>query len=225
MFYIGLFLVLQLTATAQVPADSSKADSLRKINTDRIKNIKDGNAGRDTTIVVAPTQPGPIEADTISKSALDSLRPPKHSAKKAALYSALLPGLGQIYNKKWWKVPIIYAAFGGVGYAIAFNQKYYSDFKQALIYRLDQKPETVDPYESKYTAANLDELQSFYRKNRDLSIIICAGVYALNILDATVDAHLFDFDVSNDLSLRVQPAPLFMPGNLGGGLALTLKFK
>lgn len=149
----------------------------------------------------------------------------KHSPKKATIMSALLPGLGQVYNRQWWKVPIVYAGFAGVIYGIAFNSKYFNDYRSAYKIRLTQPPGS-DPYYGKYTDANLLDLQQFYRKNRDLCYIIFAGVYVLNILDANVSAHLFDFDVSDDLSMHIRPSIL----TTGGGqtiptLSLSLRFK
>ncbi|UPT66022.1 MAG: DUF5683 domain-containing protein [Sphingobacteriales bacterium JAD_PAG50586_3] len=224
---VVLTLLLPATMQAQTPADSSKADSTKKASDKNISNVKGAKGGKKDTTIVVPAETKVTGADTsaINKipAAPDSVK--KHSPKKATIYSAILPGLGQVYNRKWWKVPIIYAGFAGVGYAIGFNQAYYIDFRQALKDRIDDDPNTIDPYVNKYSAANLDELQQFYRKNRDLSYIILGAVYVLNIIDANVDAHLFDFDVSNDLSLDIKPAAIPTFAGYGGGLALTLKFK
>lgn len=221
--------IVPSAALAQVPIDN---DSLKKapIDTSSINKIKGakGSGGQPVInqTVVKDTSTKAQSTATSTTTPVDSSKY-KHSPRKATLMSALLPGLGQIYNRKWWKVPIIYGGFAGVGYAIGFNQKYYSDFKKALVYRLDGNPNTVDDYVGKYSSANLDELQRYYRKNRDLSIIIAVGVYLLNVIDANVDAHLFDFDVSNDLSLNIRPAQLPAYGRpvATPGLSLTLKFK
>jgi hypothetical protein len=227
VLFIVLIWLLPVSLHAQVPADSSKADTTKKVSETNISNVKGAKGGKtDTTIVVPPTtKVTGTDTSAIAKikAAPDSVK--KHSPKKATIYSAILPGLGQIYNRKWWKVPILYAGFAGVGYAIGFNQKYYLDFRQALKDRIDDDPNTIDPYVNKYSAANLDELQQYYRKNRDLSYIILGAVYVLNIIDANVDAHLFDFDVSNDLSMNIKPAAIPTYAGYGGGLALTLKFK
>ena len=127
--------------------------------------------------------------------------------QKAALYSALLPGLGQIYNKKYWKLPIVYAGFGTFIYFIDRNSRYYNDLKQKII----------DPeYEMKYFQGNYTEDQltrgmEIYKRWRDLSIIGTAGFYVLQIIDATVDAYLFDWDVGEDISLRIKPDAQAMP--------------
>lgn len=230
---IVLLLLLPMAIQAQMPVDSAKIDSTQKANLELLKNTK-GSTTIPTTptdnnspIIIVPTTSQVTGKDTLRKrgkpAVTDTIK--KHSPKKATIYSALLPGLGQIYNHKWWKVPILYAGFAGVGYAIGFNQKYYLDFRQALKDRIDEDPNTIDPYVNKYSSANLDQLQRYYRKNRDLSYIILGAVYVLNIIDANVDAHLFNFDVGTDLSLNVSPAAIPTYAGYGGGLSLTLKFK
>lgn len=129
----------------------------------------------------------------------------QHSPKKATLYAVVLPGMGQVYNKKYWKLPIVYGAFGTVGYYIYANNNLYSQYKTAYKYRTDGNPLTIDNYVGVYTDENLQVLSDHYRRNLELSIIASAAVYALSILDATVDAHLFDFQVNDDLSLRFEP--------------------
>lgn len=160
--------------------------------------------------------------DTL-KPTPENIKP--HSPKKAAIMSAILPGLGQAYNHKYWKIPIIYAGMAGLGYVVKFNNDYYQRFRKAYVYRVDGDPLTVDAYEGEYTESNLNTLQEFYHRNRDLSIIGCAAFYVLNIIDATVDAHLYYFDVSDDLSLKINPSA-FIAGNqqaMGIRLSLTLK--
>lgn len=146
-----------------------------------------------------------------------------HSVRKATVLSAVLPGAGQVYNQKYWKVPIIYGAFAGMGYLIHFNNRYYHDFNTALIARLDSDPNTVDhKYQGKYTDDNLRTLSDYYHRNRDLCVVVTTFVYILNIVDAHVDAHLFNFRVDDNLSLQWQPE--FSPGGyLGQGPpAMTL---
>jgi hypothetical protein len=159
--------------------------------------------------------PAPLSADSIQVSSSGKSETvvtekdtaaSKHSVKKATLLSAVLPGAGQIYNKKYWKLPIIYGAFAGLGYLIAFNNKEYRNYEDALVARLDDDPNTVDTeYTDKYTDENLRTLSDYYHSNRDLSIVVTVLVYALNIIDAHVDAHMYTFDVSDDLSMRVEP--------------------
>ena len=141
-----------------------------------------------------------------------TIEDPKHSPKKATIMSAILPGLGQIYNRKYWKLPIIYGGFAGLVYSIGFADKRYQGFKEAFILRVDGDPATIDIYdpqlinnETKYSQDGLLQLKDYYRRNRDLSYILTAGLYILNIIDANVDAHFFDFDISKDLTLHVNP--------------------
>lgn len=167
-----------------------------------------------------------IPVDSVSK---DTLIIVKHSVRKATLLSTFLPGAGQVYNHKVWKVPIIYAAFGTMAYLIQFNNKRYHQYNDALIARLDSDPATVDnSYQGKYSDENLRTLTDYYHRNRDFSVVITVLVYALNIIDAHVDAHLYSFDISDDLSLQMKP--VMQPVYLGqresvtGGLQLTLRF-
>lgn len=143
-----------------------------------------------------------------------------HSPKKAAIYSTVLPGLGQAYNKKYWKIPIIYAGFGTFGYFIGWNNKNYKTLSLAYSDFTDGDPDTdsyLDLEGSKYydleseSGQNefknaLNKQKDYYRRNRDLLIISIVGFYGLNIIDASVDAHLFDFDISEDLTFNWQPA-------------------
>lgn len=130
-----------------------------------------------------------------------------HPPVKAAFLSALFPGLGQAYNRKYWKVPIAMAAVGtGIGF-IAYNTKQYNDHRMAYITRTDNNPDTE--YETsetiRYQTDDLTTLYDYYRRNRDLSYIVTVGIYALNIIDAIVDGHLYNFDISDDLSNRFEP--------------------
>jgi hypothetical protein len=128
-----------------------------------------------------------------------------HSPKKAALFSAVVPGAGQVYNKKYWKLPIIYGGFAGLAYAFNLNQRRYVTYRNALKSRLDQDPSTVDPYITMYSDDQLTTLYQYYHRYRDLTVIGGAALYLLNIVDAAVDAHLFTFNVSDDLSLNIHP--------------------
>jgi hypothetical protein len=160
--------------------------------------------------------------EAVMKSDTTRIKKPKvHSPKKAALYSALLPGLGQAYNRKYWKIPIIAAGTGALFYSYNFNQSRFSRFKGELIKR-QQNLGNLDPDLDRYSDANLNEFQDFYRRNRDLTIVGFALLYALNIIDATVDAHLFDFSVNDDLSLHLRPASI--PMTAFGGLSIQLHF-
>jgi hypothetical protein len=163
------------------------------------------------------------KADTIS---IVSAKKP-HSPKKASIMSIALPGLGQVYNGKWWKVPIIYAGFGGLTYMAVSNHIGMERYRQAYLNRVDDDPATIDEFAGKYSDANLKELKTTYQRNRDLSFILMGILYILNVVDASVDGHLKDFDVSDDLSLQIRPlmqqaAPNQIPAP-SIGLTLTLR--
>ena len=148
----------------------------------------------------------------------------KHSPSKAALLSAVLPGAGQVYNKKYWKVPVIYAGFATLGYFIKFNNDNYQDFKDAYIARVDGDESTTDEYVGIYSDQDLQRLKDFYRRNRDLSFVGITLLYVLNIVDASVDAHLFYFNVNDDLTLRWQPGVSNVSGTYTPGINLALQF-
>lgn len=147
-----------------------------------------------------------------------------HSSTKAVLLSAILPGAGQAYNKKYWKIPIIYAGLGVLIYSIDFNSKNYRTFKNAYLARTDDDSLTTDDY-PRFTAENLRSLFEYYRRNRDLCYILTGAVYVLNVLDAYVDAELFHFDISDDLSMNSTPFIMNSPqGNTIGGVSVTFSF-
>ena len=127
------------------------------------------------------------------------------SPTKASIYSALLPGAGQVYNKKYWKVPLVYVSLGTALYVANWNKQEYIHYRKAFEYRTDSDESTTDPYVDIYTESNLITIKNYHRKNRDLAYIITVGIYLFNIIDASVDAHLFNFNVSDNISLRVQP--------------------
>lgn len=153
--------------------------------------------------------------DTIISKEIDPLRP-----SKAAFYSALLPGLGQAYNKKYWKIPIVYGAIGTSLYFYIDNGKKYHNYRDAYKRRLAGYND--DQYQ--YLDDNrLIQAQRFYQRNRDLSLLVTIGFYVLNIVDANVDAHLIQFNVSDNLSFQpdVYPNDINYKPNLG----LTFNYK
>ena len=115
--------------------------------------------------------------------------------------SAIVPGLGQVYNKKYWKVPIIYGGSAVLIYFIVENNKEYNKYKEAIVSRNDNDSSTVDNF-PRYTNEDLTVRKNYYRRNRDLSYIFAGVLYTLNILDAYVDSQLMNFDISDDLSLH-----------------------
>jgi hypothetical protein len=144
-----------------------------------------------------------IQIDTLYPTKKDTLKQ-SHSPKKAAIMSAVLPGLGQAYNKKYWKIPIIYAGLGTLGYLIKYNSVRYSFYRRAYLAKIDDEPSTVDEYPFVSENGLLQRLNQ-HRRTRDLLVVGAALFYALNIIDASVDAHLFEFDISDNLSFHIEP--------------------
>jgi hypothetical protein len=157
------------------------------------------------------------------------------SPKKASIYAALFPGLGQVYNGKYWKLPIVYGGYTGLIYLLGWNNNNYNDYFDA--YKTISKYQNVNqmsdedkdylndmfkiPYWDMNTyPSHFDSFKSqlksgkdYYRRNRDMSIIGIAALHVLSIIDASVDANLADFDINDNLSMRVDP----MPVNFGKG--------
>lgn len=130
-----------------------------------------------------------------------------HSVKKAVRYSMLLPGLGQAYNRKYWKIPIIYGLGGFTAYTAIQNGREYIRYRNAYRIRVDGDPATIDEFQGQINNAVLRQNRDAFRQQRDLYWILTAGVYALNLVDAAVDAHLFDFNVSDNLSMHFFQPP------------------
>jgi hypothetical protein len=149
----------------------------------------------------------------------DTSSTPKHSPRKAAIMSACLPGLGQIYNKKYWKLPIIYTGAAAVTYLAIFNSHYYNMYKEAYIFSTDNDSSTVSPYD--YTSEDLLTIKNYYRRNLELTYIVAFGIYALNIVDAMVDAYLFEFSVDDNLTMKISPSVFCYGGKLNTGLTFA----
>lgn len=155
------------------------------------------------------------------------IRDSVHSPNKAAILSALLPGAGQAYNRKYWKIPVVYGA-GFVGaYYIKTNHASYKTFREAYIFRTDTLPSTIDDFPAN-SAQQLQVYRDAYRRKLELSVMLTGAVYLLQILDATVDAYLFDFDVSNNIGMSFSPK-LFPIANsnliFATGLSLSVTFR
>jgi len=148
-----------------------------------------------------------------------------HSPKLALLFSAVLPGLGQAYNHKYWKIPIIYAGIGGLGYLIYFENAKYVNFRNAYILQVDGNPLTHGSAEGRTDVGSLETLKNYYKRNRDMAASFLAVWYALNLVDATVDGHLFKFDVSDKLSFHWQPQAGWLAGNNYGSPSLYAGIK
>jgi hypothetical protein len=154
----------------------------------------------------------------------DTLAKAKHSPRKAALRSAIIPGWGQVYNKKYWKLPLVAAGIGIPAYLVYYNQEWYNRTRYAvkvaaLDNRLPVLLDKVDPQllplvKSANGVNSLINYRNEFRRNRDYAILFGLLLWGLNVVDATVDAHLKDFDVSDDLSFHVKPT--ILSGNVPG---------
>jgi len=185
-----------------------------------------------------------VARDTLQKTTKVEKR--KISPKKATIYAALIPGLAQAYNGKYWKLPIVYGGYVGLVYIFGWNNNNYNDYAQA--YRTIAKYTSTtgmpavdrtyldnfiknpsinldNPSHFSYVTTSLKSGKDFYRRNRDETIIGIAALHLLSIIDASVDANLSDFDISDDLSMKIGPIPVNMGGqSMVFGLNLALKF-
>lgn len=195
VFVGAMFFIVSNISHAQVvtPEDSSKVNGKGKIVITPDTTAKSNGVSVDTTVAV-------------QKQKKEKPDFKYHSPKKATWMSAALPSLGQFYNRRYWKPPIIYAGLGVAIYFLVDNQMKFITARNSYRARLLVPGYTVD---SKYESLSNDQIladRDFYRTNRDYSIIAVSGVYLLNIIDAAVDAHLRTFDVSDDLSMKVRPS-------------------
>jgi hypothetical protein len=185
-----------------------------------------------------------------SQDTLSVPKPHKHHFKaeplKATMLAVAFPGAGQIYNRKFWKIPVVYAGFGVLFYTASFNSRNYITYYRAyqdftdLIPETDSyrtlipappstydpilHPDTFDPTTASYYEDGLLRMVDYYKRYRDLSYIGIAAWYLISILDANVDASLFDFDVTNNLDLTIAPAMMPLPGGYtGAGITASIK--
>ena len=166
----------------------------------------------EVEIVAAPQDSLQLKSYTI-----DPLAP-----SKAAFYSAVLPGLGQVYNKSYWKVPVIYGGMGLSLYYYSWNNTKYREYRDAYRARLEGRP--VEGRLSTLDKERLISGQRFHQRNRDLSLLITVGIYILNIVEANVDAHLMQFNVNENLSLRPQLQQNEIDYKHNMGLSLSYQF-
>ena len=186
--------------------DSLIADSLKFTNKEKIQQL---TAPADTAALLMK-----------SDSVFNKLPEPKKqfipNSNRALWLAMVFPGGGQIYNRKYWKLPIVYGGFVGCAYALSWNNKMYKDYSQAYLDIMDNDPGTksyvdfippsisIEGQEERFKEI-FKKRKDIYRRQRDLSIFCFIGVYVLSIIDAYVDAELSNFDISKDLTLKVEP--------------------
>ncbi|MDE5773559.1 MAG: hypothetical protein K2H86_03780 [Muribaculaceae bacterium] len=192
-----------------------------------IVTLNDSIAGDDIMvherIIVEETDTLAPTVVTAPGYTLEGLKEFNPDPSRAVWLSALFPGLGQIYNRRFWKLPIIVAGFMGLGYGTAWNARMFSDYSLAYQDIMDDDPDTKsymdffpptvseDSLDKSWLAQTFKSRKDYYRRNRDLCIICCVGVYLLCMVDAYVDAHLTHFDISPNLSMDVAPAIISDP--------------
>lgn len=217
-----------LKALTIVPKDSILTDSLAKRNQEELQLLE---APIDTMALA-------MKNDSIQKEVPQPKKRFIPDSNRSLWLAMVFPGAGQIYNRKYWKLPIVYGGFVGCAYALNWNNKMYKDYSQAYLDIMDDDPNTKS-YEDflpmNASIAGQEERfkeifrkrKDMYRRQRDLSIFCFIGVYVLSIIDAYVDAELSDFDITEDISLRVEPA-IFNDGQSKKfnslGLQCSLKF-
>lgn len=194
-----------IIATLLLLAGSQKAMTQDIIGTDSLSDIK----GAEVSVVVDTTLQ--------QKEVIDKWSTWRPNPKRALWLALVIPGGGQIYNRKYWKLPIVYGGFIGCLYAMNWNNTMYKDYSQAFIDLSDNDPGTQSYNQFLHlgvqiTPANEDRYKDIFKKRRDkfrrwrdLSFFVLVGVYALSVIDAYVDAELSEFDISDDLSLRIEP--------------------
>lgn len=206
-------------------AGKALADSLAKVNQTNLEKIQ---------AAVTPAAPPPLPKDSLAPDAAKKIWLPNPT--KATWLAVVFPGGGQIYNRKYWKLPIIYGGFAGCAYALAWNSKTYKDYSQAYLDIMDDNPNTnsfEDLLPPNYSISD-DQLKELlrkrkdtYRRYRDLSIFAFIGVYLISIVDAYVDAELSNFDITPDLSMRVEPTIMdsqYRSGNKSVGVQCSFRF-
>lgn len=206
-------------------------------------------AGEDQPAVVAPADTTFSAKDSLKLNSMLQVatKKPKRDwstwrpdTKRAMWLAIVLPGAGQIYNRKYWKLPIIYGGFAGCAYALTWNGKMYKDYMQA--YKDASKgnwdassitdllpPGYIDRVSQTQIVETLRKRKDTYRRYRDLSIFAFIGVYLISVIDAYVDAELSNFDITPDLSMRIEPAVINNPyssgtSNKSVGLQCSFRF-
>ncbi len=208
-----LLIMCAIVAPYHSVAQAVPDTSLNNIIDDTLHQKK---AGPGVQIITPRTKSGQDSSDMI----VVKKGPFQPNPKKAGLYSALLPGLGQLYNHNYWKVPVVYAAVGVAGYYFFKNQNDYQSYRKAYIGRVNN-PYPTDKYVGILSFEQLRQNQNDAKKYLDLTVLFSSIGYALQIMDAVTSAHLKNFDISRDISMQMRP--VISQNNLGLGLVMNFK--
>jgi hypothetical protein len=212
---------LAVEQTAPLLCDSSAVLQVSA----RVDSLARGFAA--TQAVAVDSLPATPAADSLLSASKPDKQASRHSPTQAAWKAAVLPGWGQVYNRKYWKLPLVYGGLGALGTWVWFNADQHRFYRQAFEAKSDDNPDTPDPLPF-VSEASVLSTKEFYRRQLDASILITVAFYGLQIVDAVVDAHLFEFDVSDDLALQWSPwlAVAQGPGmNSAAGLSINLKLR
>lgn len=219
-----LFAAIAIVIAAITCANTAQASDTTQLPdpapgiTDTILNVEAAVPLND-----ADDQPLITVVDPNSPYTMDGVRIFNPDPTRAVWLSALFPGLGQVYNRRYWKLPIIVAGFMGLGYATNWNNTQFQDYSQGYRDLLDQDPATrsymnffppttkEEDLDKSWLTSVLKSRKDYYRRNRDLCIICMAGLYLLAMVDAYVDAAMAHFDISPNLSMDMAPAIMFEP--------------
>lgn len=206
----------QITDTVPTPAPDTS-----DVPTEKIPVLADTLQYNDTVIKKTPSG-----KDTVI------VKKKVHSPRTATLRSAIIPGWGQIYNKKYWKLPLVYAGIGIPAYTFFNNKQWYNRTRYALAVVISETqnadslskvhPQLQALVDGKYEEALINYRNEF-RRDMDYSILFTLLMWGLNVVDATVDGHLKGFDVGDELSMKIQPA--IIPGTLTPGISVVVSFK
>ena len=219
-----LMTLFALGSSAQTVTDS---DSIFVISSDSVL-LQEDTAPLDTAIQqelnrLSPQLAMPDSTLTLSKRQKRDWSTWTPNPKRAIWLALVIPGGGQIYNRKFWKLPIVYGGFLGCIYALTWNNMMYKDYSQAYLDIMDDDPTTASYNKFIHLGRTIDDSnisrykeifrnrKDKYRRWRDMSLFVMIGIYALSVIDAYVDAELSVFDISKDLSLKVQPTVIGNP--------------
>lgn len=209
-----------------VPADSTAVVNAEILERTPLELVTEEENDTTRTVVVDPDSPYGLDGKKIFNP----------DPTRAVWLSALFPGLGQIYNRRYWKLPIVVGGFMGLAYATNWNNNQYQDYSQGFRDLLDTDPNTrsymnffppttqEEDLDKAWLQSVMRSRKNFYRRNRDLCIICCVGLYLICMLDAYVDAQMSHFDISPDVSMNVTPAMMINPGDRKVSLGLNWAF-
>ncbi len=215
---LAMMLLLVTEVSAQIVVDSTKniGNIPEKIVVEQTKNDTLRIDSIQTTTAALASDSSRVSKKRSATDVPERIARFKPEPYKATWLAVVLPGAGQIYNRKYWKLPIVYGGIMGCLYAYNWNNQMYGDYRQAFLDIMDADPNTKS-YETffpsgydfqkneEYLKEVFKKRKDRYRRWRDLSVFACIGVYLVSIVDAYVDAHLSSFDISEDINLSIQP--------------------